>query len=408
MRVLSAIGPGDVVGAFRDWQGQVRTLSETSITFSSQEFEFFKRHGIAFWAISSAPTAALLIDGENRIENRPRAVATPGSALSYHFTQLRYAVSLFASAVRFRATHAVVDSGTTHWFALLPLRLAGIEVVPNFHNTYWPAGHRPQGLAKRAVLGLDKLFFRLGVRAALGVSPECGRQVEELSSGVSRYFDYRAQFHAGEFLQVPRPAPPGKQVRVMFAGRVEESKGVFDLLEACKLLIRDRDHDFVFEVCGHGSAFDALADAVQAQHLEDRFVLRGKLGRTDLLAAYGRSHVVVVPTRSNFIEGLAMVCAEAMLAGRPVVTSKLVPALELMHGCALEAREEDPADYARQIRAVVSYPDRYAAMVAAASACSVQFVDGAIGLEAVMAKCLCPGPAGSLAGAGDKKKGLDG
>jgi len=35
IRVLNAIGPGDVVAAFKDWKGSVRTVSETSITYSS-------------------------------------------------------------------------------------------------------------------------------------------------------------------------------------------------------------------------------------------------------------------------------------------------------------------------------------------------------------------------------------
>lgn len=43
IRVLNAIGPGDVVAAFTDWKGSVRTVSETSetsITTTSQTFEF--------------------------------------------------------------------------------------------------------------------------------------------------------------------------------------------------------------------------------------------------------------------------------------------------------------------------------------------------------------------------------
>jgi hypothetical protein len=40
IRVLNLIGPGDVVAAFNDWKGSVRTVSETSITTTSQTFEF--------------------------------------------------------------------------------------------------------------------------------------------------------------------------------------------------------------------------------------------------------------------------------------------------------------------------------------------------------------------------------
>src|SRR5689334_13052592 len=125
VRVLSAIGPGDVVKAHDDWRANVRTVSETSLTFSSQEFEAFQQLGVAFWAVSSHERAAMKVEGENRIENRPRGSASL-AGLAYHIAQGRYAFSLLGSARAFGATHAIVDSGTTHWFLLSAFRLCGI------------------------------------------------------------------------------------------------------------------------------------------------------------------------------------------------------------------------------------------------------------------------------------------
>jgi glycogen synthase len=387
MRVLSAIGPGDVVAAFRDWQGHVRTLSETSITFSSQEFEFFKRHGIAFWAISSAPKAALLVDGENRIENRPRVTTKPVSGLAFHAMQLLYALSLWASALRFRATHAVVDSGTTHWFALVLFKLVGIEVHPNFHNVYWPVGYEPQGAVKRAVLRLDGLAFRHIARRVLGVSPECGRQVNLLSGGVTEFFDYRAQFAGSDFAVLPRPvlATP---MRIVFAGRVEENKGVFDILTMCELLAARRPGAFLFDICGTGGASVELAAQIATRGLAGSVTLHGKLIRPELLKVYGASHLVIVPTRSTFCEGLPMVCAEAVIAGRPVLTSRLSNALDALRGALVEAHEDDPADYADKIEALAADPARYAELVRNTASVSGQFMSPEFGLTAALERCL--------------------
>ena len=88
MRILTAIGPGDVVAAYRDWKGAVRTVSETSITFSSQEFEFFAKHGIAFWAIAAHPRREVLQDGPNRDENRPQPAFRRSGGAGYHLAQL--------------------------------------------------------------------------------------------------------------------------------------------------------------------------------------------------------------------------------------------------------------------------------------------------------------------------------
>ena len=54
---------------------------------------------------------------------------------------------------------------------------------------------------------------------------------------------------------------------------------------------------------------------------------------TDLI---GQSHVIVVPTRTEFEEGFNMVCAESALSFRPLVTSPVCPALRYVQGCAIE------------------------------------------------------------------------
>jgi glycosyltransferase involved in cell wall biosynthesis len=390
VRILSAIGPGEVVTAYRDWAGKVVTASETSITFSSLEFDFFAKHRIPFWVISSNPRRELLREGVNTIENRPRVTTKPVSGIAYHLVQLLYAFSLLRSALTFRATHAIVDSGSTHWFALSLFRLFGIEVIPNLHNMYWVPGHPPKGMVKRIIFRLDKLFFRHCVKAALGVSPECGRQIAHLSGGRTEFFDYRAQFPGDEFLEIPGPSPLGSEIRIMFAGRIERNKGVFDLLRMCSILNKESRQRFVFEVCGMGSAFEELTAATRELQLESNFQLRGKLVRKDLLEAYARAHEVVVPTRSDFCEGLPMVCAEATLAGRPIVTSRLVPVLEpeLLKASALEAEEESPEDYARKILELVSDEAGYLRIAALTVQGRRQFTDRAFGLSMLLENCI--------------------
>ena len=387
IRVLSAIGPGDVVSAFKDWTGGVRTLSETSITYSSQEFEFFKRHHIAFWAISSHPRRQTVIEGGNRIENRPRVTTQPVAGLAFHAVQLLYALSLLVSAIRFRATHAIIDSGTTHWFALALFRLAGIDPYPDFHNVYWPVGHEPQGAVKRAILRLDGLAFRHCVRAVLGVSPECGRQAGLMSGGVMQFFDYRIQFENDDFSSLPRPEL-SLPMRIMFAGRVEENKGVFDILTICEMLSVRHPGWFTFDICGSGEASKALAAQIAARGLASSVTLHGKLIRPDLLKVYGRSHLVIVPTRSTFCEGLPAVCAEAVMAGRPVLTSRLSNAVDVLAGAVLEARGDDPADYASKIEALADAPQRYADLVSGTAALRDQFMNPAFGLTAALERCL--------------------
>lgn len=392
LRILAAIGPGDVVAAHDDWVRGIRTVSETSLTFSGQEFEAFRSVGAAFWAVSSHPRAERRAVEGGVVENRPKARGRPVRGLGFHVAQLAYAVSLLRTALSFHATHAVVDSGTAHWFSFALFRAAGIAVVPNLHNVQWNEGHAPTGRKDRVLRTLDAWFFRTCVRDAIGVSTECGRQIAVLSSGKARFHEYRAQFAEEDFAGVPPPPDGLGPFHVLFVGRVERNKGVFDLLRIAEALAEAGHDDVVIDVCGGGGALEELREAVRLAGLERRVRLHGKLARPDLLEAYARSRLVVVPTRSDFCEGLPMVCAEAVLAGRPVVTSRVSNALDALRDAVVEARVDDADDFARAIASVRSDPALRRSLAEAAPRVGRQFVDRDRGLAAVLARLLADAP----------------
>ena len=60
---------------------------------------------------------------------------------------------------------------------------------------------------------------------------------------------------------------------------------------------------------------------------------------------YGASHVVVVPTRAEFPEGFNQVLAEAVISGKPVITSSVCPALEVVKEAAVEVPPDDVEAY---------------------------------------------------------------
>jgi glycosyltransferase involved in cell wall biosynthesis len=166
----------------------------------------------------------------------------------------------------------------------------------------------------------------------------------------------------------------------MFAGRVERNKGVFDILDMADLLARSRPGRVVFDIYGDGSALEGVRDSIRRRGLKDSVVLYGKLTRPDLLDAYQKCHLVVVPTRSDFTEGLAMVAGEAVLMGRPVLASRVVPACEVLGAAAIVARTNDAADYARRIEGLLDDPASYARSVAACEGAAAQFTDPGQGM----------------------------
>jgi glycogen synthase len=383
VRIFAALGPGDVVRAYGDWLRGIRTPTETSITYSSQTFDFLRTNHLAFWVVSSCGDKKRVQQDGNFIENRPKPGSGKISGLRYHWREIRYAFSLWRSAAKFRATHALIDSGTTHWFALIAFSLAGIRVIPNLHNVYWPVNNQPEGFIKRIIFMLDRFYFSLFVREALGVSPECGRQLSAMSGGRIKFFDYRIQYSASDFTGLPRifQRPP---FRILFVGRIEENKGIFDLLKICESLHAQRPGEIFFDVCGTGSALETFKQEIQRRGLNERIVLHGKLPRRELIDMYGQAFLVVVPTRSNFCEGLPGVCVEAMLARRPVVTSSLSNALDVLKGSLLEANQDDAQDYARRILQIVDNPSLYQALSANGNGVEKPFLNTQYGLSAAL------------------------
>src|SRR5262249_52265982 len=152
---------------------------------------------------------------------------------------------LIVSALRYGAQVAVFDSGTTHWFVLAPLALAGVRVVPCLHNTLWPNGSTPRGIVKRLIRTGDGWFWKMAA-ATLCVSPECQRQVEAIA--VTRrapIFQFRGQYDAETFAAVDPPPADHSLLRVLFVGRVVRDKGVFDLIEIARRLKSDAPNRFV-------------------------------------------------------------------------------------------------------------------------------------------------------------------
>jgi glycosyltransferase involved in cell wall biosynthesis len=383
LRVFYAAGPGDVVQTYRVWRTGAEYLAETSRTYSGEFFEFCRRGGHRGYTVSSHPRADRVDDGAMQVENRPKRIGRAG--LAYHRDEIDHGLSIVRSALAWRADAAVVDSGTTHWALLGLLRLASIPVLGVLHNTPWPAGFPPQRARRRLILATEAWFWRRIASALLSVSPECERQVRSLAGAAPRVaLQFRAQFNRADFAACAPPPRETVPFRVLFAGRVERNKGVFDLLEMARILEHSRPGRVRFEVCGDGSALGALADAVDRQGLREVVRLRGRLRRPEMVQAYARSHVVVAPTRSDFPEGFAMVCAEAILSGRPVITSPVVPAAEVLRAATVLARTDDPASFAGAIARLQDDAAGYAALCGACADLREPFFDRRDGFAAAL------------------------
>lgn len=339
--VAYAAGPGDIAGTYEHWsKGQIDP-NEVSETYSGQFFQQMKDLDLSALVIASNPRKALIEDGKFTIEHRPKSTSGK-TGLSFHIADITYWLGVMWRIRRARCSVAIVaDMG--HWWLLTLLRLTGVKIVPSLHCTFWPKGYRPTNFKDRVIQTLNGWFWRNIPAATIFISPECQHQVEMLSGkNVSgALIQARPRYRSGQFSNIKPPVWSSTTFRLMFAGRIEENKGLFDLIAVMKRLTSDLHLDVYLEICGEGSALSALSNRITAAGLEERVKLHGKLSHDGMLEAYQRCNAVIVPTTASFEEGLNKVVVEGVLAGRPVIATSVCPAQAVFPYSVIEVQPGD-------------------------------------------------------------------
>lgn len=357
--ILYVEGPGDIVAAFDSWLADAEFASETAVTYSSQMFSFCKSHGQSLLAISYGRGTPSRQSANIRAESRPRRMLNIPK-VGYSLSRLWYACRIFGWALRYRPRLILLTSGVVSWNVARIFSWTGADVVPILHNSLWPEGFKPSRPRDTAWWSSRRPPL------TLAVSDTIGRQLALLNKAArARTIQFRPSFAESQFPEGALKSHAEQPFRIVFAGRLEADKGVFDLVEVTAALERTSPGTFHIDICGSGSQATALAAVIRERGLGSMITLWGRLDRQDLLRRYEQAHVCIVPTRSSFSEGFAQVVAESILLLRPVVTSAVVPAGELYKGAVLLATTDDPMSYVTVLRRLAGDARAYALASAA-------------------------------------------
>lgn len=383
-RVLYAsAGRADVITAHRFWAAGKDDPSQVSLTFSGEVESFCHDLSSFAYIISDHPVPETIVDGKYVLEHRPKRAKR---GLGYHIEEIRYGLSILRTAREFQADLAILDSGSTHYFVMGLFPLFGIKVLPVLHNALWPAGFRVRRFSQTIIDWLNARFWRRSPLAAIAVSPVIERQVRELAPrhGV-RFYQMRPQFRKEHFASIePPPCHSLRPFRIIFVGRLVEEKGALDLPRIARW-VEDREPGRVrWIVCGDGPASAALEAAVRELNLTGVVELRGWTSPLDQRQAYSISHAAIVPTRSSFAEGLAMTAVEAILAGRPLISNSVVPAVEVLRPAVALAHPDDPCSYGEAALNLATSSAEYQKLCEATQGLGQLFLNLEYGLRAVL------------------------
>lgn len=161
----------------------------------------------------------------------------------------------------------------------------------------------------------------------------------------------------------------------MFAGRIEEDKGVFDLVEVARRLDPLLGDRLAWHVCGGGAAEAPLRDAVARAGLSHRVHVHGRLDRDALLDVWRGCAATIVPTTAACPEGLNKVAVESVLLRRPVVVTDVVPAHEVLDGAVVVTRPGDVEAMAEAVRRLATDRSHYEGLSGACERLAEPFFD---------------------------------
>ncbi len=386
--VLYAAGPGNVLGTYRHWRTGVEDPNEVSLTYSGQFFDVVESMNGRAIVIASHSPPTKDSSGNFRIEHWVRS-SQGKRGVWYHIHELKYCGKLIWKALVKRVS-VVLLGDIQHWWIFSILGVFGIKVVPTLHCSLWPAGNRPKGYKDRIIQSLNGWFWRRVASASICVSPECMRQLNELTRNrtLGPIYVGLAQFNKGHFDRIPAPPATRRPFHIMFAGRIEESKGVFDLVRVVEYLRQKGINDIRLEICGTGTAEQHLRQTVEESKLTNEIKILGRLNRDEMLASYSRSHLVIVPTTSSFSEGLNKVVVEGILAHRPTICSSVCHAKDLLGDAIIEIPPGDIVGFADAIEKLYRSEEQYSDMVQECHLVGEKFYDRSYGWGNALAHAL--------------------
>lgn len=345
LKVYYAAGPGDVLGTFEYWLKGKDDPSQYSVTYSSQFFDFISQESGEALVVSTNRKCGRLSEHGITVINRPNGAEYATGKFKYWRGQIVKGMRMLCDLVSYRPQYAIISEGTAPWLFVVPARLLGITIVPALHCVLWPLLKRPDGLLQK----LDWFAYRLAIQHSLCASNEIIEQVRELAGAAASCQLFYPSYRAEQFEKYAESDWSSKPTRLLYLGRIERDKGVFDLLEAFLCVEKQSPGVFTLELCGSGSALEMLRDTAEKQGLGGSITFHGHCQRPELERCIAAAHVIVVPTTSDFVEGFNQVVAEGVLSRRRVIATSVCPAARIFGEAVTVIDPDDPQGLANAI-----------------------------------------------------------
>ncbi len=239
----------------------------------------------------------------------------------------------------------------------LPPRESG-PVVSTFHSSMALSLPRlevvdPRSLASHLMRPFSVRIERKLLRLSSSVTTVSGRTSQALSEEYGMPPESVSVLGNGVDPEAFQPSQRKSAPKtVLYVGRLVYGKGLFDLLQAAKLLIQS-EPEWSFILVGRGplaSRIERLRDAARIP--ASKFVLKGFVPHNRLPGEYRQAGLFVLPSHH---EGVPTALLEAMASGLPVVATRVGGIAEVLSDrkTGLLCPPGEPLELAERLREAI-------------------------------------------------------
>lgn len=234
-------------------------------------------------------------------------------------------VKIFFQLLRFKPTVVVcVHDGPGLWASYSACRLLKAKLIHSRQRALKVIG---ESWHRRITRYIDEWVICRS-EGVICHGPFTRQQLIEIGVSIDKIIEFDIDFDEAITSSIDLPGnienfSNTAKNQILFVGRVEASKGVFELLKAAIPIIRERNWvDLIY--IGEGNASGSLAREVEHKGLAHRIRFKGKIPHKEVYRQLLAGTVLVTPTRRG-LEGRCMVALEGLAMGVPVVAPDAGP-----------------------------------------------------------------------------------
>ena len=225
--------------------------------------------------------------------------------------------------VKFKPDFVICGTmGSMLWSSFIAAKLQNKYFIHSRHSRIEYFGNN---ILKKLLLDMDNFVIRRA-NAVVCHGPYLKQQLMGIGVSPNKIFEFDIHYHKMQISTNQSTNIEGVHDNnyILYIGRMEADKGIFDLLTASEDLLNKNPKLSLLYV-GGGSSLQELSKQVKNRSLTNKVKLLGYVEHGNLVNIIQNSMFLVTPTQKMCPEGRCMSAVEGLIQGVPVIAPKFGP-----------------------------------------------------------------------------------